>query len=125
MARITDPIPTRTTVVQTTAQALTRTTMARITDPIPTRTTMALTTVPALTPITAARTMAQVLIRTTATPTMALATTRITVLEIITELTKAMVRMAQVMEHGMVVLATAQVTVLTAAMAIPATAGLA
>ncbi|WP_426423038.1 hypothetical protein [Pediococcus acidilactici] len=86
--------------------------MARITDPIPTRTTMALTTVPVLTPITAARTMAQVLIR-------------ITVLEIITELTKATVRMAQVMEHGMMVLATAQVTVLTAAMAIPATAELA
>ncbi|WP_435330899.1 hypothetical protein [Pediococcus acidilactici] len=50
---------------------------------------------------------------------------RITVLEIITELTKATVRMAQVMEHGMMVLATAQVTVLTAAMAIPATAELA
>ena len=65
--------------------------------------------------------MAQVLIRTTAVPTMGLATTRITVLEIITELTKAMVRMAQVMEPGMAVMATA----LTAAMAIPATAELA
>ncbi|EOA07889.1 hypothetical protein KJR25_03210 [Pediococcus acidilactici] len=69
--------------------------------------------------------MAQVLIRITAVPTMVLATTRMTVLEIITELTKAMVRMAQVMEPGMAVLATAQVTVLTAAMAIPATAELA
>ncbi|MDD9323963.1 hypothetical protein [Pediococcus acidilactici] len=69
--------------------------------------------------------MAQVLIRITAVPTMGLATTRMTVLEIITELTKAMVRMAQVMEPGMAVLATAQVTVLTAAMAIPATAELA
>ncbi|MBM6586187.1 hypothetical protein JTE95_08650 [Pediococcus acidilactici] len=69
--------------------------------------------------------MAQVLIRITAVPTMGLATTRMTVLEIIMELTKAMVRMAQVMEPGMAVLATAQVTVLTAAMAIPATAELA
>ena len=69
--------------------------------------------------------MAQVLIRITAVPTMVLATTRMTVLEIIMELTKAMVRMAQVMEPGMAVLATAQVTVLTAAMAIPATAELA
>ncbi|MBW9305764.1 hypothetical protein FG876_00265 [Pediococcus acidilactici] len=69
--------------------------------------------------------MAQVLIRITAVPTMGLVTTRMTVLEIITELTKAMVRMAQVMEPGMAVLATAQVTVLTAAMAIPATAELA
>ncbi|EOA09002.1 excinuclease ABC subunit A, uvrA [Pediococcus acidilactici D3] len=83
------------------------------------------TTLSGLTPITAARTMAQVLIRITAVPTMVLATTRMTVLEIITELTKAMVRMAQVMEPGMAVLATAQVTVLTAAMAIPATAELA
>ncbi|WP_240463959.1 hypothetical protein [Pediococcus acidilactici] len=69
--------------------------------------------------------MAQVLIRITAVPTMGLATTRTTVLETIMELTKAMVRMVQVMEPGMAVLATAQVTVLTAAMAIPATAELA